>query len=487
MLITHNQTIEADNDELKALMGGKGASLYRMTQEGMPVPPWINLPTSHCTAENAEALNGELDMIVKAAVAEMTEGRYGNADDPVLVSVRSGAAISMPGMMETVLNVGLNDKTIEGLAANTSEDFAWDCYRRFVAQYATIVLGMPRRKFDLAYQQAQIVSGQNFIPAEYSRGLVKYYRSTEMIGRRFPQNVWSQLRACIEAVFRSWNGHKAVSYRKIENIPDEIGTAVNIQRMVFGNRNGNSATGVYFTRNPNTGHRQPYGEFLPNAQGEDVVSGEFQTLPISDLPEQHREPLLEIGARLEKMYDNAVDIEFTVEDGKLWILQARTIKATPQAALRIILDKLADEEIDAHAAIEQVEALGLTRIESVDVGDAQHIGDGIACSPGSVTGRVFNDLDAMRKAKANGDKIIFVAENTTPDDIDSLEIADGILTLTGGPTCHAAVTARGWGKPCVVGFGGNLANTCFDHDDKTYEWGETLTIDGGNGKVFYHG
>ena len=487
----HNSKPPATSeDAVKGLMGGKGLSLFNMTQEGMPVPPWVNVPTTYCTPGT---ITDDTYEEILAKVEETFGHQVGSvaATDrpPLLVSVRSGAPVSMPGMMETVLNVGLHEGNVTHLANTTNADFAWDCYRRLVTQFATIVRGRDSEFYTETLAQARAFLGTKNLPAEMNAKLVKLYLKDEP--DLFPQDPWVQLRECIDKVFNSWYGPKAIAYREIENIPESIGTAVNIQQMVFGNLNDKSGTGIFFTRNPNTGEGWPYGEFLWNAQGEDVVSGHENTLDIEELPSNPRTKLVSLGSQLEMMYGNAMDIEFTIEDGELFLLQARPIKAAPKAGIRITLDLMSEDVLTTDQAAERIAKLTniATAETQPEVSGGVEIGTGIACSPGIVTGRACVTLDEIEAANVAGDFAIFVAPLTTPDDIVPMSKADGILTMNGGPTCHAAVTARGWGKACVVGLDptASFSGKSIKILGNKIKRGALISIDGSTGEVVSHG
>jgi len=454
--------------ELKDLLGGKGANLAEMTSVlDLPVPPGFTISTDACRDYMADGWPESLDAEVARARKRLERAMgkvIGDANDPLLVSVRSGAKFSMPGMMDTVLNLGLNDKSVEGLAAQTDDErFAFDSYRRFVAMYGRIVLELPGEEFDALFDAAKEKVGTTSdakVPTDVLRDLVTSY--SELVerhtGQPFPQDPAAQLRGAIEAVFRSWNGPRAIAYRDRERIDHNLGTAVNVQAMVFGNRDDNSGTGVGFTRDPATGAKGAYGDFLVNAQGEDVVAGIRNTEPISELkkqfPKVHAE-LLKIFSRLEQHYQDMCDTEFTIERGKLWMLQTRVGKRTGAAALRMAVDMAGAKDL----GISRAEALTRVTEDHLDaVLHPQFAGSdftvwakGLGASPGAAVGRIYFTADDAAAAAARGEKVVLVRSETSPEDVHGMLAAEGILTARGGLVSHAAVVARGWGKPAVVG------------------------------------
>jgi len=490
--------------EMKDLLGGKGANLAEMTSVlGLPVPAGFTITTDACraymTGSWPAGLDNEIDRH-RAALERQMGRRLGDPDDPLLVSVRSGAKFSMPGMMDTVLNIGLNDASVVGLAKQTSDErFAYDSYRRLIQMYGRIVLDIDAKLFDDAFELAKHQSGATAaqsdasVPAEALRELVGTYKTIveEATGRAFPEDPKAQLRGAIEAVFRSWNGARAVAYRVRERIPHDLGTAVNVQAMVFGNRDDNSGTGVGFTRDPATGARGAYGDFLVNAQGEDVVAGIRNPEPLSALqtrfPELYRQ-LMGIFERLETHYRDMCDTEFTIEQGKLWMLQTRVGKRTGAAALRMAVEMTKDRRIK------------LTRAEAVARITAEHLDQvlhpqfatkglrvlakGLAASPGAAVGAVYFTADEAVEAAERGEKVILVRAETSPEDVHGMLVAEGILTSRGGLVSHAAVVARGWGKPAVVGAEAiRIGDGSFAVDGTTVKRGETVSIDGTSGTV----
>jgi pyruvate,orthophosphate dikinase len=488
--------------DLKDLLGGKGANLAEMTSVlGLPVPPGFTISTDACRAYMSGGWPAGLDEELAASRRRLEEAMgkaIGDPADPLLVSVRSGAKFSMPGMMDTVLNLGLNDESVEGLAKQTSDErFAFDSYRRFISMYGRIVQGIDSARFDVPFEEAKERAGVTSdaeVPASVLRELVETFKSVvqEETGEPFPQDPSVQLRGAIEAVFRSWNGPRAVAYRNREKISHDLGTAVNVQAMVFGNRDDNSGTGVGFTRDPATGKRGAYGDFLVNAQGEDVVAGIRNTLPLAALadlfPEVYSE-LMEIFSRLERHYRDMCDTEFTIEQGKLWMLQTRVGKRTGIAALRMAVEMCSEPEI------------GLSRAEAVCRITEDHLSQvlhpqfasrpadvaakGLGASPGAAVGRAYFSADDAASAAERGEQVILVRPETSPEDVHGMIAAQGILTSRGGLVSHAAVVARGWGKPAVVGAESVvIAERSFRvPDGRTVSEGDVISIDGTTGEV----
>jgi pyruvate,orthophosphate dikinase len=487
--------------ELKDLLGGKGANLAEMTSVlRLPVPPGFTITTDACRAYMAggwpEGLDGEVARQVARLEKQMGK-RLGDASDPLLVSVRSGAKFSMPGMMDTVLNLGLNDQSVKGLASQTSDErFAFDSYRRFISMYGRIVLGLDGRAFDEPFEAAREASGAAS-DAEVPAGVLEELCGTfkrvveEHTGRPFPQEPSDQLRGAIEAVFRSWNGARAVAYRVRERIPHDLGTAVNVQTMVFGNRDDRSGTGVGFTRDPATGEPGAYGDFLVNAQGEDVVAGIRNTLPLSEIrrlfPPIYRE-LTDIFARLEAHYRDMCDTEFTIEQGKLWMLQTRVGKRTGPAAFKMAVDmtKQRGWRITREEAITRVSADHLDQLLHPQFSDwpSPPMGRGLGASPGAAVGRVVFSADEAQAAAGRGERVILVRTETSPEDVHGMIAAQGILTTRGGLVSHAAVVARGWGKPAVVGAEAvRIAGRSFTLGGTTVNEGDFISIDGKSGEI----
>src|SRR3954465_9792857 len=454
--------------EMKDLLGGKGANLAGTTSVlGLPVPPGFTISTDACRAYMdagwPDGLDGEVAKHVKRLEKAMKK-KLGDSGDPLLVSVRSGAKFSMPGMMDTVLNLGLNDESVLGLAKQTSDErFAYDSYRRFIAMYGRIVQGIGADVFDEPFEAAKERSAAKSdadIPADALADLLEVYKSAveRHTGAPFPQEPRDQLRGAIEAVFRSWNGARAKAYRLRERIADDLGTAVNVQTMVFGNRDDSSGTGVGFTRDPATGEQGAYGDFLINAQGEDVVAGIRNTLPLSALKEQFPKiykELMQIFERLERHYRDMCDTEFTIEQGKLWMLQTRVGKRTGVAALRMAVEMTKDRKIKLtrEEALQRVTAEHLDQVLHPQFAnkDQKVLTKGLAASPGAAVGRVYFTADDAADAADRGEQVILVRSETSPEDVHGMIVAEGILTCRGGLVSHAAVVARGWGKPAVVG------------------------------------
>jgi pyruvate,orthophosphate dikinase len=486
---------------LKDLLGGKGANLAEMTSVlRLPVPPGFTITTDACRAYMEGGWPAGLTEEVEKQVRKLEKAmgkRLGDAADPLLVSVRSGAKFSMPGMMDTVLNLGLNDESVKGLAAQTSDErFAYDSYRRFVQMYGRIVLGIPAEEFDEPFDKAKAKAGVESdaeIPATVLADLVKTFKAVvkKHTGKAFPQKPADQLRGAIEAVFKSWNGPRAVAYRVRERIPHDLGTAVNVQTMVFGNRDDNSGTGVGFTRDPATGVKGSYGDFLVNAQGEDVVAGIRKTLPLADLqkifPAVYDE-LLEIFDRLERHYRDMCDTEFTIEQGKLWMLQTRVGKRTGVAALRMAVDmtkekaiKLTREEAVMRITAEHLDQVLHPQFASKDM---KVIATGLAASPGAAVGKAYFTADDAADAAERGEKVILVRSETSPEDVHGMIVAEGILTARGGLVSHAAVVARGWGKPAVVGAESvRIDGKRFTAGGVTVSEGDVISINGTTGEV----
>jgi pyruvate, orthophosphate dikinase len=489
--------------ELKDLLGGKGANLAEMTSVlGLPVPPGFTISTDACRdylrtgwpkglTEEVARQTGRLEKAMKR--------RVGDPSDPLLVSVRSGAKFSMPGMMDTVLNLGLNDRSVRGLARATNDErFAYDSYRRFLALYARIVLGVDDESFDDELERAKKnagVTSDAALPAEALKDLCVIYKKQvkEATGRAFPQDPQRQLRGAIEAVFRSWDGARARAYREREKIPHDLGTAVNVQVMVFGNRDEESGTGVGFTRNAATGEDKPYGDFLVNAQGEDVVAGIRNTENLDDLGKHFpgiKDELLGIFARLEAHYRDMCDTEFTIEQGKLWMLQTRVGKRTGRAALKMAVDMTNQRR--RGWKISRDEALGRITEDHVEqvlhpqfaASDVQVLATGLAASPGAAVGQAYFTADAAAEAAADGTKVILVRNETSPEDVHGMQASEGILTARGGLVSHAAVVARGWGIPAVVGAEGiAISGTSFTAGDVTVDEGDVISLDGTTGQV----
>ncbi|HET9732713.1 MAG TPA: pyruvate, phosphate dikinase [Acidimicrobiales bacterium] len=487
--------------ELKDLLGGKGANLAEMTSVlELPVPPGFTITTEACRAYMDAGWPDGLEAEVadhRALLEKVMGKKLGDPSDPLLVSVRSGAAKSMPGMMDTVLNLGLNDESVEGLARQTDDErFAYDSYRRFIQMYARIVLGLPGDEFDTLLDAAKELANARVdaeVPPELLRYLVGSYKAIvrRETGEEFPQNPDDQLRGAIEAVFRSWNSPRAIAYRKREHIPNDWGTAVNVQTMVFGNRDENSGTGVGFTRDPATGSQGAYGDFLVNAQGEDVVAGIRNTEPLSALsrrfPDIYTE-LMEIFQRLERHYRDMCDTEFTIEQGKLWMLQTRVGKRTGRAALKMAVDMTTDDHIrlSREEAIMRITGDHLDQVLHPQFADPEVtvLAKGLGASPGAAVGRAYFSAEAAVDAVERGEHVILVRQETSPEDVHGMIVSEGVLTSRGGLVSHAAVVARGWGKPAVVGAEAiRISRRQFRVGDVVVEEGDVISIDGATGEV----
>ncbi|MGE0881078.1 MAG: pyruvate, phosphate dikinase [Acidimicrobiia bacterium] len=487
--------------DMKDLLGGKGANLAEMTSVlGLPVPPGFTITTDACRAYMHGGWPAGLDDEIAKHVAKLEKRmkrKLGDPNDPLLVSVRSGAKFSMPGMMDTVLNLGLNDKSVKGLAKVTSDErFAYDSYRRFISMYGRIVLGIEAAEFDEPLEKVKHNCGAKTdaaIPAEALRDLCEAYKAVvkDHTGKAFPQDPAKQLRGAVEAVFKSWNGARAIAYRVREKISHELGTAVNVQTMVFGNRDDNSGTGVGFTRNAATGENKPYGDFLVNAQGEDVVAGIRNTEDLDALgrhfPAIHDE-LLAIFHRLETHYRDMCDTEFTIEQGELWMLQTRVGKRTGAAALKMAVDMTKDK----HIKLSKEEAIGRVAAEHLDqvlhpqitAKNLKVLAKGLAASPGAAVGKVYFTADEAADAAAKGEDVILVRSETSPEDVHGMMVAKGILTARGGLVSHAAVVARGWGTPAVVGADKvAIDGKSFSVGDVVVREGDVISIDGTSGQV----
>ncbi|MGI6245282.1 MAG: pyruvate, phosphate dikinase [Pseudochelatococcus sp.] len=500
---------------MRNLLGGKGANLAEMANLGLPVPPGFTITTDVCTYyyENGRSYPPDLEQAVEEALAQIsrqTGKAFGDAGNPQLVSVRSGARASMPGMMDTVLNLGLNDDAVSAVAAAAGDErFAWDSYRRFINMYGNVVLDVAHHHFEEVlevYKEHKGVELDTELTAADWRELVKRYKEIveRETGKPFPQDPKEQLWGAIGAVFGSWMNARAIKYRELHDIPANWGTAVNVQAMVFGNRGETSATGVAFTRNPSTGERELYGEFLINAQGEDVVAGIRTPQDITEkarvasgstrpsletaLPDAYAE-LVRIYKLLERHYRDMQDLEFTIESGKLWMLQTRNGKRTAKAALKIAVDLAAEGLITQEEAVARIEPGALDQLlhPTIDPrAERKVLATGLPASPGAASGEIVFTSEAAEEAKKAGRKVILVRAETSPEDIHGMHAAEGILTTRGGMTSHAAVVARGMGKPCVSGAGSvrvDYAAGTLSSGGVTLKAGDILTIDGATGQV----
>ncbi|MGQ9622449.1 MAG: pyruvate, phosphate dikinase [Candidatus Caldatribacteriaceae bacterium] len=488
---------------MKLLLGGKGANLAEMTRIGLPVPPGFTISTEACAHfyKNNQSWPEGLEEEVKKnlrALEEKTGKKFGDPGNPLLVSVRSGAPASMPGMMDTILNLGLNDEVMKGLIHLTAnERFAYDCYRRFIQMFGNVVMGVDHSKFEAILDEVKEEVGAKLdtdLDARALRKIIEEYKKLykESTDEDFPQEPWEQLRRAIDAVFLSWNNKRAITYRKIHNIPEDWGTAVNVQMMVFGNMGFDSGTGVGFTRNPSTGVKEYYGEYLLNAQGEDVVAGIRTPKPIIEMEKelpQVFEELKRVYEILEKHYKDMQDFEFTIERGKLYLLQTRTGKRTAQAAIKIAVDMVREGLIDEKTAVKRVEPNQINQLLHPQIDRSQPLkvlAKGLPASPGAASGKVVFDADEAEKHGNAGEKVILVRPETTPDDIHGVVAAQGVLTSRGGMTSHAAVVARGMGKPCVAGCEAikiDLDRREFTVNSVTVKEGDYITIDGSTGEV----
>jgi pyruvate, orthophosphate dikinase len=488
----------------KSLFGGKGAGLCEMTQAGLPVPPGLIVTTEVCNAyyaNNKEFPEGMWEQ-VKAALKEIEKkvGKgFGDPRNPLLVSVRSGAAFSMPGMMDTVLNLGLNEETVTGLAEQTGDlRFALDAYRRFASLFGEIVIGVTHEKFERVMDRFKAQSGGDRLDTDLKpeelRGIIAAEKEIILAEQQtIPDDPYEQLRVAIGAVFNSWMGRRAIDYRRINRIPDDLGTAVNVQAMVFGNMGANSGTGVAFTRNPSTGKKELYGEYLLNAQGEDVVAGTRTPNPISqlrkELPKVY-EQFNAITQLLEKHYQDMQDCEFTIERGKLWMLQTRTGKRTGAASVRIAVDMASEKLIDRATAIQRVTPEHLDQLLHPTVDpktDARVLATGLPASPGAAQGTVVFSPDEAEELAKEGAQVVLVRHETSPDDFHGMVAAQAIVTARGGMTSHAAVVARGMGKTCVCGASDlevDYSQQQFTVNGEVITKGEWITVDGSTGRVF---
>ncbi|GAA0181945.1 pyruvate, phosphate dikinase [Clostridium sediminicola] len=494
------------NAKMKNLLGGKGANLGEMTSLGLPVPQGFTISTEACTKFYddgkmiAESIKEEIELALKNT-EEITGKKFGDIENPLLVSVRSGARISMPGMMDTILNLGLNDESVLGLAKLTNnERFAYDSYRRFIQMFSDVALGLEKRNFEDildAVKEEKDVKFDTDLTAEDLKEVVTRYKELfkKEMGREFPQEPKEQLMEAVRAVFESWDNPRAIVYRRLNDISSDWGTAVNVQSMVFGNMGENSGTGVAFTRDPATGEKKIFGEYLINAQGEDVVAGIRTPQPIAkleeDMPEVYRE-FMAIAQKLEDHYKDMQDMEFTIEQGKLYFLQTRTGKRTAPAALKIAVNLVEEGKISKEEAIMKVEPKKLDTLlhPTFDPGElkaATPIAKGLPASPGAACGKVyFTASDAKEHADA-GEKVVLVRLETSPEDIEGMAAAVGILTVRGGMTSHAAVVARGMGTCCVAGCGELTVSEkekVFSAGGVTYNEGDYVSLDGSTGKVY---
>ena len=497
------------NANMRELLGGKGANLAEMTNLGLPIPQGFTVTTEACTEyyNDGKKINEEIQEQIFAALKKLEEmqgKKFGDNNDPLLVSVRSGARASMPGMMDTILNLGLNDVAVEGFAAKTGNPrFAYDSYRRFIQMYSDVVMEVPKSFFEKIIDELKVEKGVHFdteLTTEDLKELVKRFKAVykeNMKGEEFPQDPVEQLMGAVKAVFRSWDNPRAIVYRRMNDIPGDWGTAVNVQAMVFGNMGETSGTGVAFTRNPSTGEKGIYGEYLINAQGEDVVAGVRTPQPITklaeDLPECYKE-FMEIATKLEKHYRDMQDMEFTIQEGKLYFLQTRNGKRTAPAAINIACDLVDEGMIDEKEAVLRIDAKSLDQLlhptfdkESLKAGEV--IGEALPASPGAAAGKVvFTAEEAKNLGKGGkGERVVLVRLETTPEDIEGMVASQGILTVRGGMTSHAAVVARGMGTCCVSGCGEIKIDEeakKFELGGYTFHEGDYISLDGTTGKIY---
>ena len=492
---------------MKNLLGGKGANLAEMTNLGLPIPQGFTVTTEACTNyyDSGKKITDEILGQIFEAIGELEKiqgKKFGDTEDPLLVSVRSGARASMPGMMDTILNLGLNDVAVEGFAKKTGNPrFAYDSYRRFIQMFSDVVMEMSKDFFERILDEIKESKGAKFdtdLSAEDLQEVIAKYKAVykEKMGEDFPQEPKVQLMEAVKAVFRSWDNPRAIVYRRMNDIPGSWGTAVNVQAMVFGNMGDTSGTGVAFTRNPPTGENGIYGEYLINAQGEDVVAGIRTPLPITrleeDMPEVYKE-FMSIAHKLEDHYRDMQDMEFTIQEGKLYFLQTRNGKRTAPAALQIACDLVDEGKITPEDAVIRIEAKSLDQLlhptfdkEALAAGDV--IGSALPASPGAAAGKVYFTADDAKAAGDRGERVILARLETSPEDIEGMHAAQGILTVRGGMTSHAAVVARGMGTACVSGCGEikmNEAAKTFELGGKVVNEGDYISLDGSTGKIYY--
>ena len=494
------------NGSMRELLGGKGANLAEMTNLGMPVPQGFTITTEACTQyyQDGRSINEEIqDQIMEymGKLEDISGKRFGDKNNPLLVSVRSGARASMPGMMDTILNLGLNDVVVEAFAKKTKNPrFAWDSYRRFIQMYSDVVMEVGKKYFEELIDEMKKERGVTLdteLTANDLKKLAEQFKAEykNKIGEDFPQDPREQLMGAVRAVFRSWDNPRAIYYRRMNDIPSSWGTAVNVQMMVFGNTGDTSGTGVAFTRNPATGEKKLFGEFLMNAQGEDVVAGVRTPQTIDQLAEvmpEAYEQFVDIAQKLEYHYRDMQDMEFTIEDKKLYMLQTRNGKRTAAAALKVAVDLVDEGMIDEKEAVcrvepKQLDALLHPTFDAEALKKAQAVGKGLAASPGAACGKVVFTAEEAKEWHERGEKVVLVRLETSPEDIEGMQVAQGILTVRGGMTSHAAVVARGMGTCCVSGCGDIVmdeANKQFTLGGKTYKEGDWISLDGSTGNIY---
>ena len=494
------------NADMRNLLGGKGANLAEMTNLGLPIPQGFTVTTEACTNyyESGKQITAEIESQIFDALAELEKmqgKKFGDTEDPLLVSVRSGARASMPGMMDTILNLGLNDVAVEGFAKKTGNPrFAYDSYRRFIQMYSDVVMEIPKSHFERILDEEKEARNAKFdtdLTADDLKEIIVKFKAIykESQGADFPQDPKEQLMGAVKAVFRSWDNPRAIVYRRMNDIPGDWGTAVNVQAMVFGNMGDTSGTGVAFTRNPSTGDKGIYGEYLINAQGEDVVAGVRTPQPITrleqDLPECYKE-FMAIAQKLEGHYRDMQDMEFTIQEGKLYFLQTRNGKRTAQAALQIACDLVDEGMISEEEAVSRIEAKSLDQLlhptfdpEALKAGEV--IGEALPASPGAAAGKVYFTAEEAKAAHEAGERVILARLETSPEDIEGMHAAEGILTVRGGMTSHAAVVARGMGTACVSGCGEitmHEEEKYFELGGHSIKEGDYISLDGSTGKIY---
>lgn len=494
------------NADMRNLLGGKGANLAEMTNLGLPIPPGFTVTTEACTDyyHNGKTISEEIrgQIFDALAILEEQQGKkFGDVENPLLVSVRSGARASMPGMMDTILNLGLTDISVEGFAKRTGNPrFAYDSYRRFIQMFSDVVMEIPKSLFERVLDEIKEGKGVHFdteLTAEDLKEVIVRFKKIyqERMGEEFPQEPRAQLMEAVKAVFRSWDNERAIVYRRMNDIPGDWGTAVNVQSMVFGNMGDTSGTGVAFTRNPSTGAKGIFGEYLINAQGEDVVAGIRTPQPITcleqELPECYAE-FLKIANRLEQHYRDMQDMEFTIENGRLFFLQTRNGKRTAPAALQIACDLVDEGMITPQEAVSRIEAKSLDQLlhptfDPDALKNGTVIGQALPASPGAAAGKVYFTAEEAKEAHERGERVVLVRLETSPEDIEGMHAAEGILTVRGGMTSHAAVVARGMGTACISGCGDIVINEAakfFTLGGKTYHEGDYISLDGSTGKIY---
>ncbi len=497
---------EEGNADMRNLLGGKGANLAEMTNLGLPIPQGFTVTTEACTDyyNNGRTISEDIQQQIFTALADLEKKqgkKFGDTKNPLLVSVRSGARASMPGMMDTILNLGLNDVAVEGFAKKTGNPrFAYDSYRRFIQMFSDVVMEVPKSLFERVLDEIKAAKQVKFdmeLTAEDLQEVIARFKEIykDKMGEDFPQDPKVQLMEAVKAVFRSWDNERAIVYRRMNDIPGDWGTAVNVQAMVFGNMGETSGTGVAFTRNPSTGAKGIYGEYLINAQGEDVVAGIRTPQPITkleqDLPECYKQ-FMEIAMKLEAHYRDMQDMEFTIENGKLFFLQTRNGKRTAQAALQIACDLVDEGMITPQEAVTRIEAKSLDQLlhptfdpEALKAGEV--IGQALPASPGAAAGKVYFTAEEAKQAHEQGERVVLVRLETSPEDIEGMHASEGILTVRGGMTSHAAVVARGMGTCCVSGCGDiaiNEDDKVFELGGHTFHEGDYISLDGSTGKIY---